>query len=243
MTGNDVDSMGGTTVIEDVNQPTDESQSDSQSSSESSKVPETVPYDRFSEVNSEKNVLKKKYDEQVALNNQLSQNVNQYLESHKSPDVTTPQIESIDDVVSYINKEIDSKVKPIEQKRLQETYVNNVNNYFSGDKQASEIRDQIDQYYNNLPSYRQESIYDAVSRGDVSVLDELKATVSMKHNSNLKSMADEAVVTESTRTIAPNTNKVIRDSKPGLSDLISKGKKEGNFGNFFTQFVQDSGLA
>jgi len=246
MSDNNVDVMGGEAVVApEVNQPAEQSSDQVQDSGQESKAPEAVPYDRFSQVNSEKNDLKKKLEEQRSINNQLSQNVNQYLETQNAQVTQAtqdPQIETVDDVMSYINKEIDNRVKPIEDQRKQETYVNNVNNFFTGDKEASGMRDQIDTYYNNLPSYRKEGIVDAVSRGDVSVLNELKHTVAMQHNNNLKNMATESVQADIGKTLSPNANKVVREQQASSSSLIAKGKKEGNFGEFFSQFIKDNGL-
>jgi hypothetical protein len=244
MTDDNVDVMGGeTVVVGEVNQPEAQEADLAQDSEQSNNAPEAVPYERFSQVNAEKNTLKQELEQQRALNNQLSQNVNEYLESQKTQNVEPSPIETVDDVMSFINKEIDNRVKPIEEQRKQETYVNNVNNFFSSDKEASGIRDQIDSYYNNLPSYRKEGIVEAVSRGDVSVLNEIKNTVAMQHNINLKNMASEAVSNTSAKTLSPNANKVVRETAPGLSDLVSQGKKEGNFDGFFSQYVNSQGLS
>ncbi len=245
MSDNNVDVMGGESVqVNEVNDQPEAVQDQAQDSVQENKVPESVPYDRFSSVNAEKNELKQKLEQANALNQQLSQNMNQYLESQNTQATQEPEMpETVEDVMSFINKEIDNRVKPIEEQRLRENITNNVNNYFSQDKEAAAVKDQMDQYYDNLPSYRQQAILDSVSRGDVSVLNEIKHTVALQHNTNLKNMATESANNEANKTLTPGANKIVRETAPGMNDLISEGKKTGNFDNFFSQFVNQAGLS
>lgn len=225
--------------VNEVNQPSGEIQSDAQNSEQGNKIPESVPYDRFAEVNREKNELRQKYEEQIALTNQYAQSTTDYINQQQNTQpVQEPQIETVDDVMSYINSKIEERVKPIEQQRFVESYENNVKSWFNQDKQANEIKDQIDSYYTNLPDYRQQSIVDAVSRGDVSVLNEIKNTVMLQHNNNLKSMANESVANDINKMVSPQSKKVIRDGEPSMNDLINEGAKTGNFDQFFSAFSQ-----
>jgi hypothetical protein len=245
MSDANVDVMGGETVtVNEVNKPTEATQEIANDSGQENNVPEAIPYERFSKVNNEKNELKQQLEEQRILNTQLSQNVNQYLESQQAQNVQEPKVpETVEDVMSFINQEIDNRVKPIEEQRKQETYANNVNNFFASDKDAGNIRSEIDQYYNSLPSYRQQGIVDSVSRGDMSVLNEIKNTVMLQHNNNLKTMASNAVASDASKTLSPSANKVTRDVQPGLGDLAAEGAKTGNFNDFFSSFVNSQGLA
>ena len=213
-------------------------------SEQDSQVPTSIPYERFSEVNNEKNELKKKYEEQLSINNRMSGQVTEYLDSvnSTSKEAEAPQIETIDDVMNYIKNEVDSRVKPIEQERKTESYVNNVKNFFANDKEASELRTEIDQYVGNLPSYRKESILTSVSNGDISVLNEIKHTVAQNSNANIKKMVSDSANADINKTLTPGTSKVTRETKSSTGDLISKGKKDGNFQDFFSSFVQSSGL-
>ena len=242
---NELDVMGSDPIVAtEVNEQAEETQSEFPDSGKENSVPETVPYNRFSEVNARKNELEKQSIEDQALIKSLSQNVNEYLETNKAPESNEdPQIETIDDVMSYINKAVDSRVKPIEEQRLIETYTNNVESFFSSNKDAESMRGQIDEYYNNLPSYRRESIVTAISKGDTSVLNEIKNTVALQHNKNITNMTQEAVLNDATRTMSPNASKIVKESKPGFSDLIKKGKETGNFDSVISQFIMDAGLA
>lgn len=242
MPEDNVDVMGGEQVaVNEVNQTPDASQDQAQNSEQDSAVPESVPYSRFSEVNNEKNDYKQKYDA-------LNDNINQYLENQNSEDQPTQQQESpepttVQEFKDLMIQEIDNRIKPIEKDRIQESRVNHIKNYFAQDKEASNLRPQMDDYYKNLSSHRKEAFDAAVSKGDISVLNEIKSMVSSQHGSNLKNMANDAAVLESNKTFSPSANKVTRDTKLGTSQLVEAGKKDGNFSPFFSQFIQDQGLS
>lgn len=246
MQGNVQSEISGSVAEPEVNQSagTEGVPEQAQSSEQVNNIPETVPYDRFSQSIAEKNEIKRKYEEQVALNNELSRNVNQYLETQVSQNtVEQPNFETIDDVTRYIDSQVENRVKPIEEQRKQEKYINNINSYFSSNGEAAGLRAQIDQYYDRLPTYRKEAIVESVSRGDVTVLDELKSYVALQHNNNVQNMANESAMSDVNRTMVPNANRIVRETPPGMGDLISKGKETGNFGSVFQQLAKNSGLA
>lgn len=243
MSESNVDVMGseGTTGAE-VSAPVESNQQETPNSGVESNVPESIPYERFSKINSEKNEYKKMYEDQLNLTSQLTQNVNSYLEQNTQEPSNVPNIETIDDVTKYIQQEVENRVKPIEEQRVAEVYKNNVENFFNTNKDASEIRTQIDDYFDKAPDYEKKYIVEAVTNGHVSVLNDLKNKVALQHNQIIKNMASESVANESKSTMTPTSNKIVRDQQPGMSDLIKSGKENSNFSNFFSAFVQEQGL-
>lgn len=212
------------------NQEADANSSDQQQEHNS------VPYQRFQEVNAQKNEYKQQLDQTIA-------NINEYMASQNATNQQSVQeepvgnIETVEDVLALVDKKVQEKIAPIQKQRQDEMYTNTVKSYFSSNQEASQLKDQIDSYYDSLPDYRKKSIYEAVSFGDTSVLDEIKNTVSVQHNSNLMDMTNSAVAKDVAMAASPQNTKKNVVNQPTLTDIKDSGKKSGDFGSYFKAFA------
>lgn len=199
-------------------------------SNQQNKVPEAIPYDRFQQVNSEKNEYKQKYDE-------LQGQISEYLRTHNATAQNNvdeePVIEDIKDLTAYMDRKVQEYVAPLQQQQLQQNYNSNLENFFASDLKAKELKEEIDSYYRGLPENDRINIANAVASGNMSRLNEIRAFVAEQRNNNLQTMANEAVQGEVNKAFSPQATKVVRQGDPTPSDLIKKGKETGNFNDFF----------
>lgn len=210
-----------------------------ENSAQANTVPETVPYNRFSEVNQEKNDLKKMYAE-------LSQNVNQYIqdqnrrEDEKKEAAEIPHMETVEDVLDFVKKnvtqEVDKIVKPMKENAEQQNYHNTLNKFF-GDNPGAK-RDQIDSYFDSLPEYRRNSIAQSIKMGDTSALTEIQALVERQENQAIQQMANTATQQDTNQAFSPSQSRVVRTGEPTLQDKMAKMKETGDTRSVFEELAQ-----
>ena len=154
MTDDNVDVMGGSEIVntEVKQENTGENQTQADSGQDKN-TPDTVPYERLSESVKQKNEFKKKYEEQLEINNNLSQSVTEYANSQitDTQSIENKPIETIDELMGVVRQEMDDRFRPMEEKGITESYKNNVKNFFLQDKEASKIRAQMDDHYDKMP--------------------------------------------------------------------------------------------
>ena len=234
-----VDAMGGETVtVGEVNQPSEAVQEQAQSSEQSNKVPEAVPYDRFSQVNSEKNDYKEKYEQQVAINNEHLNNANQFMQA-QAPQAETAQIDSVEDLMKAVDLKVNEATQSYRDQQHLQSLNMNKDAYFNGNPEAKALETQILDLYKSKPTYMQAAIDHAVSMGDTSVLDEMKNTVALQHNGNVKNMANEAALKDANKTLSPTAHKVVKETGGRTkAELLAHGKKTGDFSGIFGGLIK-----
>lgn len=237
---NSVDEYGSEPISSiEVNQEPAQAENE-QDSAQENKAPEAIPYERFQKVNSEKNEWKTKYDELQGNINEYLANTNRqsaYEQQNAVKETQVPEINSVEDMMQYIEKKVEERVKPIEQQRAVDMYDRTVNNFFETDAEAKALKSDIDSYYDALPNYRKKQVVEAVSFGDTSVLQEIKNTVALKKQASINNMTNQAVNADAQRTVQPSAAKVVRSGEPGFRDIMTEAKKTGNFTDVFKAMV------
>jgi hypothetical protein len=243
---NTVDEFGSEPIssIEVKEQGTTEQVETGDSTQEKASTPESIPYDRFSQVNKEKNEIKAKYDElQANVNEYLSNSNRQSAQDQETANsvANLPNIDTVEDLLSHLDQRVEAQVqerlKPIEEKTRQDAYVSNVESFFNSTGATQEERSEMDSYFDSLPDYRKKSVVDAVSLGDTTVLNEIKSFVTSQKAQNLQGLTNQAVSDDANRVSQPASTKVVRAGNPSFSDKMDAARKTGDFTSVFESLI------
>lgn len=211
-----------------------------------SSVPEDVPYSRFKEVNDEKKSLQ---DQVNRLTSQMTEIVSRFQSGSNSNNADTnlsnkpPVFDTVDELVSHIERNAESKINselaPLKQQIAINNYVSNLDKYFSGNPDAQNMRDKMDEYTTGFNESRRSQFINAISSGDTSVLDEIYYTVSAKNGSEIKNMARESVAEQAKTALSPKSARVVKNLEPSLSDHFKQGIETRNFKGYFDELAKN----
>lgn len=197
-----------------------------------------VPYDRFAEVNAERNQLKEQVNQLVHQVQSISQNLQQ--KEQPQPNPATPAIETIEDLVAYVKQNVESDLKPVKETLRLEKIARGVESYFASNAEAAQLRNAMDEYTANIPEYRKAMILDSIERGDRSVMDEIFYTVKSRTSTNSQSRAAANARSEAASIGVNSSMRTIPRTAPTSGDLIRKGIETNDFSEYFSKFASQN---
>ena len=223
--------MEGSEPVTGLEETTDVKQEET--ASEPQVDEKTVPYNRFKEVNEEKN---KAAEENAYLKGQLEALNNQAEpqgESEPEQDMGDLTVDSFkSEMEKGFQKKIDEAMKPLQEKALAQTYTQNVNSFLHSNPEAKEVWDQIQDYTNKLSDKQKRHVVESVVDGDVTPLRQIFHTVKSEHTSQTDQMVKDQVKGEVNQTFSPRPIRT-RKTEASTADVIKNAKDTGDFSPYW----------
>lgn len=201
------------------------------------KLPETVPYNRFSETIAEKNIMAQRVAElqkELEKYNQVQETVKK-ITKIEDIDMEKPIPEYHQDLVTFITNQLEEKHKAErEQERFQEiqskkiqTFTQRMSEAVSENSEISEAAKHVGQYVDQIPSYIQDSIIEdengpwllwelATQKGLIEELSKMTPTESLRKIGRISAKYD-------TRDFQkPSQKEVVREPLKDIPVMQSK---------------------
>lgn len=197
----------------------------------------SVPYNRFKEVNDEKN---KTAEENAHLKGQLeafNRQAETKVEAEPEQDMGDLTVDSFkSEMEKGFQERIDSAIKPLQEKALAQTYNQNVNSFLHSNPEAKEVWDQIQDYTEKLSDKQKRHVVESVVDGDLTPLRQIFHTVKSEHNSQTSKMANDQVKEDVNRTFSPRPVRT-RKVETTTAETIKTAKETGDFSPYWNQLA------
>jgi len=221
--------------IQNVNPVSEVKEPQASNSEQANKVPDFVPYQRFSEVNSNYKKSMETIAEKDRIIEAMAANVPP--QTQQPLDTGRSEIESVDDLFSVLGEKLEEKIAPIQKELAISKFEKNTHAYFNSNPKAAELQPEIDSYFDTLSKNRQQAIVDSIALGDTSVLKELTNTVLMEKQNNLQGMANEQIQSQQNQVHSPSNTKVVKTQSVSDKDLLIDAAKTRNFDQVFDRIL------
>jgi hypothetical protein len=207
--------------------------------------PEAIPYGRFAEVVAQKNQAAA---EVQALKEQMKNLANVITGQPSKSNL--PKFETAEELTEYTIKmaedRVSAKIQEAEQKLLQRdrvmTFTGQVENYFSANPNAAQLRNEMNAYTAGLNQDMQEAIINSVAQGRTDMLDMIYSLVAAQNQGKLKNMAEENRNRQAPMATGPNTFRSVRVGEPTWGEQIKQARDTKNFLGVWGQVARDAGV-
>ena len=205
----------------------------------------SVPYDRFAQVNAQKNEAVRETEALKGKVVSMQEQLNALAVKNSDPNGDLgemPEFDSVPDLVKYMDKRVEERVsqvlEPMQQQTKQANVASAIGQYFADNKDAAKIQTQMDDYTKTFSEGRRNSFVDAIGRGDTSVLDEVYYATAAKNRSQVQTQLNKQAQTEANTVSEPANFRSYPKKAPSAEDLIESAKKRNDFSDVWQNLAK-----